>query len=180
MPPSKAGPPIAPSRRTRALAKAGPQTFSKYPRSPGPGRGCWGPRTASSARTTPGSDPLRPASTPSPRTSGTSGAQTDRRVVRDTAEAARKACIWQRGALLGAARLGQNGGSGGDFGVGVGAMVGGAQVQSLTPTPLKHFGPLKRGGGVWHDAMVCCSRLQLAAPTGRSPFAALSLDPFPP
>ena len=24
---------------------------------------------------------------------------------------------------------------------------GGAQVQSLTPTPLKHFGPLKGGGG---------------------------------
>ena len=34
--------------------------------------------------------------------------------------------------------------------------------------------------GFWHDAMVCCSRLQLAAPTGRSPFAALPLDPFPP
>ena len=28
--------------------------------------------------------------------------------------------------------------------------------------------------------MVCCSRLQLAAPIGRSPFAALALDPFPP
>ena len=27
--------------------------------------------------------------------------------------------------------------------------------------------------------MVSCSRLQLAAPTGRSPFAALPLDPFP-
>ena len=27
--------------------------------------------------------------------------------------------------------------------------------------------------------LVCCSRLQLPAPTGRSPFAALPLDPFP-
>ena len=27
--------------------------------------------------------------------------------------------------------------------------MGGAQVQSLTPTPLKHFGPLKGGGGGW-------------------------------
>ena len=26
--------------------------------------------------------------------------------------------------------------------------------------------------GFWHDAMVCCSRLQLAAPTGQLPFAA--------
>ena len=34
-------------------------------------------------------------------------------------------------------------------------------------------------GGFWHDAMVCWSRLQLAAPTGRSPFAALPLDPIP-
>ena len=25
--------------------------------------------------------------------------------------------------------------------------MGAAQVQSLTPTPLKHFGPLKEGGG---------------------------------
>ena len=32
------------------------------------------------------------------------------------------------------------------------------------------------GGGFWQEAMVLCSRLQLAAPTGRSPFAAL---PFP-
>ena len=32
----------------------------------------------------------------------------------------------------------------------------------------------------WHDAMVFCSRLQLVAPTGRSPFAARPLDPFPP
>ena len=32
----------------------------------------------------------------------------------------------------------------------------------------------------WHDAMVYCSRLQLAAPTGRSPSAAFPLDPFPP
>ena len=31
------------------------------------------------------------------------------------------------------------------------------------------------GGGGWHDAMVYCSRLQRAAPTGRSPFAALPL-----
>ena len=34
--------------------------------------------------------------------------------------------------------------------------------------------------GVWHDASVYCSRLQRAAPIGRSPFAALPLDPFPP
>ena len=38
----------------------------------------------------------------------------------------------------------------------------------------------KGGGGLvrgfWQEAMVLCSRLQLAAPTGRSPFAAL---PFP-
>ena len=27
--------------------------------------------------------------------------------------------------------------------------MGGAQVQSLTPTPRKHFGPLKGGGGGW-------------------------------
>ena len=32
------------------------------------------------------------------------------------------------------------------------------------------------GGGFWQEAMVLCSRLQLAAPTGRSPFTAL---PFP-
>ena len=34
-------------------------------------------------------------------------------------------------------------------------------------------GPVSWGG---HVAMVYCSRLQLAAPTGRSPFAALPLD----
>ena len=33
-----------------------------------------------------------------------------------------------------------------------------------------------RPRGFWQEAMVLCSRLQLAAPTGRSPFAAL---PFP-
>ena len=36
------------------------------------------------------------------------------------------------------------------------------------------------GGGVWHVGLVYCSRLQLAAPIGRSPFTALPLDPFPP
>ena len=41
-----------------------------------------------------------------------------------------------------------------------------------------HIMPRMRG--FWHDAMVCCSHLQLAVPTGRSPFAALPLDPFPP
>ena len=32
----------------------------------------------------------------------------------------------------------------------------------------------------WHGALVFCSRLQLAAPIGRSPFAALPLDPLDP
>ena len=32
----------------------------------------------------------------------------------------------------------------------------------------------------WHVALVYCSQLQLAGPIGRSPFAALPLDPFPP
>ena len=36
------------------------------------------------------------------------------------------------------------------------------------------------GGGGWHEVMVYCSRLQLAVPTGRWPFAALPLDAFPP
>ena len=27
--------------------------------------------------------------------------------------------------------------------------MGGAQVQPLTPTPLKHFGLLRGGGGAW-------------------------------
>ena len=35
------------------------------------------------------------------------------------------------------------------------------------------------GGGGWHDATVCFV-LQPAAPIGRSPPAALPLDPFPP
>ena len=36
------------------------------------------------------------------------------------------------------------------------------------------------GGGVWHDAWLCCC-LQLAAPIGLSPLtAALPLSPFPP
>ena len=39
-----------------------------------------------------------------------------------------------------------------------------------------HFG--LGGGGGWHDATVYCCRLH--APIGRSPFAALPLDPFPP
>ena len=39
--------------------------------------------------------------------------------------------------------------------------------------------PRCRGGGGWHVAFVYCSRLQRAAPIGRSPFAALPLDPFP-
>ena len=34
--------------------------------------------------------------------------------------------------------------------------------------------------GEFGVASVCCSRLQRAAPTGRSPFAAVPLDPFPP
>ena len=36
----------------------------------------------------------------------------------------------------------------------------------------------KGGWGGWHVAMVCCSHLQLAAPIGQSPFAALPLDPL--
>ena len=54
------------------------------------------------------------------------------------------------------------------------------------PTRWHHdFGSWRWGGGggrggVWHVAMVYCSRLQLVAPTSRSPFAALPLDPFPP
>ena len=39
--------------------------------------------------------------------------------------------------------------------------------------------PWMGGGGSWHVAMVYCSCLQQAAPIGRSPFAALPLDPFP-
>ena len=35
-------------------------------------------------------------------------------------------------------------------------------------------------GGFGMTPLVCCSRLQRAAPSGRSPFAALPLDPFPP
>ena len=42
---------------------------------------------------------------------------------------------------------------------------------------LHHLGG---GGGRWHVALVYCSRLQLAAPIGRSLFAALPLYPFPP
>ena len=34
--------------------------------------------------------------------------------------------------------------------------------------------------GFWHVALGLFFRLQLAAPTGQSPFAALPLDPFPP
>jgi hypothetical protein len=56
----------------------------------------------------------------------------------------------------------------------------GADGRQLLGIALRFGACGKRGGGVWHDAMVCCSRLQLAAPTGPSPFAALSLDPFPP
>ena len=36
------------------------------------------------------------------------------------------------------------------------------------------------GGGGWHAALVCCYRLRRAAPAGRSPFAAVALDLFPP
>ena len=36
------------------------------------------------------------------------------------------------------------------------------------------------GGGGWHVAMVYCSRLQVVVPIGRSPFAALPLNPLPP
>ena len=40
--------------------------------------------------------------------------------------------------------------------------------------------PPPAGGGGLHVALVSCSRLQPAAPIGRSPFTALPLDPFPP
>ena len=47
----------------------------------------------------------------------------------------------------------------------------GSQAQTLLALPAA-----PGGGGGLARAMVLCSRLQLAAPTGRSPFAAL---PFP-
>ena len=37
----------------------------------------------------------------------------------------------------------------------------------------EHFGA--GGGGIWHDTRVYCSRLQLAAPTGRSPVGGASI-----
>ena len=49
---------------------------------------------------------------------------------------------------------------------------------ALTQSPRQW--PALRGEGGWHVAVVCCSCLPLAAPIGRSPFAARPSDPFPP
>ena len=60
-------------------------------------------------------------------------------------------------------------------------LAGAHPMETAAPSPLGAGGheatELGRGGGFWQEAMVLCSRLQLAAPTGRSPFAALP-SPF--
>ena len=53
-------------------------------------------------------------------------------------------------------------------------------VDAMLEVPKSSTSFLDGGGGGWHVAMVCCYRLQLAAPIGQSPFTALPLDPFPP